>query len=548
MTKLWKVFLVGSLLIISISVLVLNVAYSLDTVKEFSQGAVNESEQTYSSDDEDSVAPGAPRLTNNPSLDIIATNNRPLLSFFNATGGIGERTYTVQIDKVPTFDSDSLIAYQNIPEENQYVTSKLVEQKDALTDKARYYWRARATDSAGNDGPWAQSRFYLDTESNDSFMSLVRIPVQEVTVSSGSNSKNIVDLDDPGQVTFWQSTPPGEPIQWVKFDLGQEWEVARIWILSNPSGAEGWLKSFVWQSSDNGETWEDIEGTIVENNDTFRNIVDFEPITTHYLKLVIKDWQGYAPQVNVVTLYSPGKPPVPDTPDSDYVLIVGNQQNGFTFTELAKFIEELDLGLETLTIPHYEVSMEMIRNLERKPVAIVLSGNNANYPNLPMFEYNGEYEIIRESDIPLLGICCGHQQLVMAYGYTYARGMGWPDITSLRDRQRRTQITIERDDPILEGIPNPFTGVEIHSWAIAHLPKDFEVLAASTYIQAIKNQTRPIYGEQFHAEIKVPYNQGTPYLINFLKIAKEEAMSRQCLVRTAAMTESAGPKTAILRG
>jgi GMP synthase (glutamine-hydrolysing) len=139
-----------------------------------------------------------------------------------------------------------------------------------------------------------------------------------------------------------------------------------------------------------------------------------------------------------------------------------------------------------------------------------------------MFEFNGEYEIIRKSDIPILGICCGHQQLAMAYGYTYASSMGWDDITALEKAKTRTEITIEKEDPVFEGIPDPFTAVEIHGWAVAQLPEKYEVLAASTYIQAIKNTERMIYGEQFHSEIKAPYNEGRDYIYNFLKMARQK--------------------------
>ena len=68
-------------------------------------------------------------------------------------------------------------------------------------------------------------------------------------------------------------------------------------------------------------------------------------------------------------------------------------------------------------------------------------------------------------------------------------------------------------------MPNPFVAVEIHGWAVAKLPDDFEVLAESPYVQAIKSESRMIYGEQFHAEIKTPNNQGRPYLVNFLEMA-----------------------------
>jgi len=468
-----------------------------------------------------------PKLTNNPSLDVIVTNTQPLLSFFNSSGGEGERVYTIQLDTLSTFDSENFIEYTNVPEElwvspeKHDVTQKLVELEAPLQDKTQYHWRVRAIDGAGKKSSWAKSRFYLDTEADDSFMQMTRIPVKRLKVSSGENPKNIVDYDDPGQVTFWQATPPGAEHEWVKFDFGEVREVTRIWMLTNPENADGWLKDFVWQMSEDSETWTDIEESGVQNNDTFRNIIDFPAVESRYLRLYIKEWHGIAAQINVITFYSPGSPPAPAVPDGEYVLLVGNQMNGFTFSALGDFVESLGLGLQTLAVPHYEVSLEMLNSLEPKPTAIILSGNNANYPNLPMFEYNGEYEIIRKSDIPILGICCGHQQLAMAYGYTYARSMGWEDISSMEKPKDLSQIKKVKDDPIFAGMKDPFTAVEIHGWAVAFIPDDFELLALSEYVQAIRHRSRMVYGEQFHAEIKASYNEGTPYLVNFLKMALE---------------------------
>ncbi len=470
----------------------------------------------------------APKLTNNPTLDVIITNRRPLLTFYNASGGRGKRTYLIQIDQSPTFGSQALLEYKKVVETNQYITSKLVEKKDALADQSRYFWRVRAVDAKGSKGPWAQSRFYLDTKSDDAFMNLVRVPVQKVEVSSGGDLKNITDLSDPGQATYWRASPPGEPNPWVKFDLGKKTKVTRIWMLSNRVTPDGWLKNFVWQISKDGQAWEDIPGTSIETNETYRNIIEFKPVEARYFRLFIREWYGYSSQINAITLYSPGKPPVPRAPDKDYVLLIGNQENGYTFTELAKYIEGLDFGLQTLTVPHYEASLEMVSQLKKKPIAIILSGSDAGYQNLPMFEFNGEFEIIRQGKIPILGICCGHQMTVMAYGYTYVRAMGWLDITSLDLEAFKSisPVRIIKKDPIFEGIPDPFIAAEVHSWSVAHLPEDYELLAASTYVQALKSKSKFLYGEQFHAEINVPYNQAKPYLSNFLKMALKEAQKK----------------------
>ena len=107
-----------------------------------------------------SISP--PKLTNNPHKDVILTNSRPLLSFFNSKGGEGNRQYTIQIDKVPSFDSTNLIKYINIPE-TSLVTSKYIEKTDKLDDNTTYYWRVRAEDATTQQSPWAVSRFFLDT-------------------------------------------------------------------------------------------------------------------------------------------------------------------------------------------------------------------------------------------------------------------------------------------------------------------------------------------------------------------------------------------------
>lgn len=462
-----------------------------------------------------------PKLNNNPSWDVIVTETTPMLSFFNTKGGPKMRHYEIQLDTTIEFNSKNLIVYKYVIENHTNITDKKVEEKDALSDKMRYYWRARMVTPIGTSD-WAVSRFYVDTESDDKFMNLTRVAVKEVKVSAGYNAKNIIDWDDPGLVTYWQSPPPGLPEQWVVFDLGKEVGICRVWILSNPGDQDGWLKDFVLQSSNDNNNWRNIDGTEIKNNDTFRNIINFVSVKARYFRLLIKDFVGYAAQINEIILYSEGKPAVPKTPKEDYVLIIGNEHNGYTFTDLEGHIKSLDLKLETLTVPYYEASLEMLEKLSKKPIAIILSGNNADYPNLPMFEHNGEFEIIRNCQIPVLGICAGHQFLAMAYGYTRARSMGWSDITAIAPQKKWTHIKILKDDPIFKNINDDFVAPEIHGWAVGDPAEEFEIIANSTYVQVQKSTKRMIYGEQFHAEINASYNEGRPFIENFLLMAMEK--------------------------
>jgi len=459
-----------------------------------------------------------PDLKNNPSWDVVVTRLDPLLSFFSAKGGPKNKFYQIEIDTNSQFSSKNKIVYRRVPQTNPLVTAKKIEKPDSLQDGRQYYWRVRTITESGQSD-WAVSRFYVDTKSDAEFSGLVRAKVKNIEVSNGYNAKNITDWDDPGLLTFWQSPPPGDKQQWVRFDFGRPTEISRAWILSNFNDPTGWLKDFQLQYSEDSEKWQLISGTDTKNNRSYRNILEFEPVKARYFRLLIDNFIGYAAQINEMILYSPGEPAVPKAPDDKYVLIIGNEHNGFTFTDLAKHIEKMPLGLKTLTVPCYEASMKMLQSLSPQPVAIILSGNNADYPNLPMFEYNGEFEIIRKAKLPMLGICAGHQYLAMAYGYTRACSMGWFDDSAMRAEKRLTKIKINKKDPIFEGVRDDFTAPEIHSWAVSEPAPEFEKLAHSSYLQVQKSTKRFIYGLQFHPEIDVDYNHGKKVLENFLKMA-----------------------------
>ena len=120
---------------------------------------------------------------------------------------------------------------------------------------------------------------------------------------------------------------------------------------------------------------------------------------------------------------------------------------------------------------------------------------------------------------------------LLAYGYTYAHSTGWFDntIIDIEKDILPDSIKIVKESSIFTGIPNPFFGVEIHSWATAEevFPLiGFEVLAHSSYVQAQKIKGKLIFGEQFHAEVDISTNQGRPMIYNFLSISIKERKSQ----------------------
>ncbi len=475
-----------------------------------------------------------PTFDNNPQLDMVLTNRRPILSVGNPRRPPKPYTLTFEISSDPHFPMSRTTHYDGIERQNRYISEKQVEAEDELAD-GTYFWRARAVDIDGYFSKWIQTRFTVDVANSRSFSGFLRAPVSHISVLSGEDPENIIDWSDQGQITYWNNAPraAGEAYSWVMLDMGKPTPVTRFWMLSTrrTSPAPGWLTHFVWQSSDDARNWTDITGTEVRKNDTYKNIVDFTPVNTRYYRLVIYSQNALQAQLNAIIPYVKGEPEIPNVPDGDYVLIVGNQMNGFTYTQIAKFVERQ--GYTTITIPHQNISLKTVRALRNKPMAIILSGNNADFQYLPMFEYYGEFEIIREvDDIPMLGICAGHEFYAMAYGLSFANWMGWFADTMFRLTKGEKPAPVHilpnyAGDSIYRGLPNPFRAVEIHSWAISPLfikdvrHEEFQVTARTSYIQALKSSKRPLYSEQFHAAAVNDYNQSSGYLINFLKIAKE---------------------------
>lgn len=104
---------------------------------------------------------------------------------------------------------------------------------------------------------------------------------------------------------------------------------------------------------------------------------------------------------------------------------------------------------------------------------------------------------IREG-VPLLGICFGHEAIAAAVSkrkvieYSAHPITGW-------NRIRRVSKS-----RLLAGLPKVFYAFEHHHNDITHLPSDFIVTASSrrTKIEAFEHTSLPIFGVQFHSEIR----------------------------------------------
>ena len=156
----------------------------------------------------------------------------------------------------------------------------------------------------------------------------------------------------------------------------------------------------------------------------------------------------------------------------------------------------------------YDISYEELQKLN--PTGIIFSGG-------PSSVYNSDAPIpenrIFDMDLPLLGICYGHQLIVNKYGGKVKRA---------NKEYGSSLLTIDSDKDLLNGIGESVRAWMSHGDEAEQIPFGFKVIGhtESAKAAAIASEEKSIYGIQFHPEV-VHTEQGTEILKNFvLKVCK----------------------------
>ncbi len=187
------------------------------------------------------------------------------------------------------------------------------------------------------------------------------------------------------------------------------------------------------------------------------------------------------------------------------ILVIDNYDS-FTYN-LVHYVNEL--GAETAVYRNDKLSVQDA--LAMQPEGVILSPGPCT-PNeagicLPLLR-------AAPPELPILGVCLGHQSIGQAYGGEVIRAK-----TLMHGKTSQIQHT---GQGLFKDIPSPFTATRYHSLSVRKedLPADLEITAWTEdgEIMGVQHRSRPVHGVQFHPE-SIATEYGHELLGNFLDLA-----------------------------
>jgi len=187
------------------------------------------------------------------------------------------------------------------------------------------------------------------------------------------------------------------------------------------------------------------------------------------------------------------------------ILVIDNYDS-FTYN-LVHYLNEL--GAETLV--HRNDALSAAEALALKPAGVMLSPGPCT-PN----EAGVCLELLASApaDLPILGVCLGHQSIGQAFGGQVVRAKAL--------MHGKTSPIHHTGKGVFEGLKNPFTATRYHSLSVPRetLPAELEVTAWTDdgEVMGLQHRARPVHGVQFHPE-SIATECGHDLLANFLRLA-----------------------------
>lgn len=190
------------------------------------------------------------------------------------------------------------------------------------------------------------------------------------------------------------------------------------------------------------------------------------------------------------------------------MILLMDNYDSFTYNLYQYFCEA---DVEVNVVRNDVITVNEIEKMN--PEAIVISPG----PGLPKQAGNC-IEIIQHfyKQIPILGICLGHQAITEAFGGSLRQAK--------EIKHGKTSLITHNGKGIFNQLPNPLEVMRYHSYVSNELPDELEVVSASMEddeIMAIRHKEYPVFGVQFHPE-SIGTTTGKTMILNFLKEIRKE--------------------------
>ena len=193
------------------------------------------------------------------------------------------------------------------------------------------------------------------------------------------------------------------------------------------------------------------------------------------------------------------------------MLLVLDNYDSFTYNLVQRF-GEIDPTIDIRVVRNDELSVDELAALEPERIVISpgpCSPTEAGCSVAAVERFSGQ--------IPLLGVCLGHQSIGQAFGGEIVRAD--------RLMHGKTDLVHHRNSRLMAGLENPFQATRYHSLVIrpGTLPDAFRVTAwceepdGGQTIMAVEHRDFPVFGLQFHPESFLTL-EGTDLLKRFLQI------------------------------
>jgi anthranilate synthase component 2 len=197
------------------------------------------------------------------------------------------------------------------------------------------------------------------------------------------------------------------------------------------------------------------------------------------------------------------------------MLLMIDNYDSFTYN-LVQYLGEL--GQDVRVVRNDELSVEQIRQLA--PDRIVISPG----PGTPD-QAGVTLEMIAKlgAQIPILGVCLGHQSIGQAFGGKVVRAR--------EIMHGKTSVIHHTGKGVFAALPNPFVATRYHSLVVdkTSVPAVLEVTAWTQdadggidEIMGFRHKALPIEGVQFHPE-SILTEHGHALLRNFLQEVRKAA-------------------------